>query len=72
MGKPSNIPDWLLNQLFLKHGVFNADRTAVISGHKSDGDGENPDSEPEGTFSIDLTRRPDWETIRKKLADEGF
>jgi hypothetical protein len=54
-------PAWLLSQLFLKHGVFNNDRTAVICG-----------SETLGTFSIDLTKRADWEGTKKRLADEGF
>lgn len=55
------VPAWLLSQLFLKHGVFNDDRTAVSSG-----------SEALGTFSMDLTKRADWEAIKKRLADDGF
>ena len=56
-----DVPAWLLSQLFLKHGVFNNDRTGVICG-----------SEALGTFSIDLTKRADWEGTKQRLADEGF
>ena len=61
MEDPLNDPAWLLSQLFLKNGVFNHDKTAVISGIAA------PRS-----FAIDLTKRPDWEAVRKRLADEEF
>ena len=50
----SSVPTWLLNQLFIKNGVFNQDRTAVVSGQDAP-----------HTFSIDLTQRADWEAIKK-------
>jgi len=65
MANPVQVPAWLLRRLFLKSGVFNEERTVVISG---------PQGQPTGTgtFSIDLTRRSDWEEIQRLLAQEGF
>jgi len=57
----SSVPSWLLNQLFIKNGVFNQDRTAVVSGQDAP-----------HTFSIDLTQRTDWEAIKKRLSEEGL
>ena len=73
MAEPLKVPVWLLSQLFLKGGVFNDDRTAVLSAyHPKESAVLNPGSDTHGTFSIDLTRRAGWESIKKRLADEGF
>jgi hypothetical protein len=61
MENPPNVPGWLLSQLFLKKGIFNDEKNAVISGIE----------EPHPS-SIDLTQRSDWEAVQKRLADEGF
>jgi len=65
MANPVQVPAWLLRRLFLKSGAFNEERTVVISG---------PQGQPTGTgtFSIDLTRRSDWQEIQRTLAQEGF
>jgi len=65
MANPVQVPAWLLRRLFLKSGAFNGERTVVISG---------PQGQPTGTgtFSIDLTRRSDWEEVQRLLAQEGF
>ena len=65
MPHPIEVPAWLLSRLYLKSGVLNEDRTAVISGpHEGPTRGN--------TFSIDLTMRADWEEIKRRLDEEGF
>jgi hypothetical protein len=63
MTYPVEVPDWLLGRLFLNRGVFNEERTAVISGSQE---------EPTDSFSVDLTERSDWEQIKERLANEGL
>ena len=52
MRERRDVPAWLLDHLYLKTGIFNDDETAVTSAL-------------DGPFSIDLTKRPDWQTIQK-------
>jgi hypothetical protein len=61
MENPLPVPDWLLRELFLNNGIFNDEKTAVISG-----------IEAPSPFTIDLTQRSDWQAIQKRLAEEGF
>jgi hypothetical protein len=71
MAHPSDVPRWLLNHLFLKDGIFNDDRTAVISGYDTHA-GADPGSEAHRTFTTDLATRHDWKAIQNRLADEQF
>jgi hypothetical protein len=63
MTYPVEVPDWLLDRLFLNRGVFNEERTAIISGSQEDAT---------DSFLVDLTERPDWDEIKNRLAEEGF
>ena len=54
MRERRDVPAWLLDHLYLKTGIFNDDETAVTSAL------DDPRA-----FSIDLTKRPDWQTIQK-------
>ena len=65
MPHPIEVPAWLLSRLYLKSGVLNDERTAVICGLE-----EEPMRAD--TFSIDLTMRADWEEIKRRLDEEGF
>jgi len=69
---PADVPDWLLQELDLLVGFFH-DKTTIRGrpnsyGKAVEGIGK---SSPE-SFTIDLTKRTDWKTMRKRLADEGF
>jgi hypothetical protein len=74
MANHSEVPAWLLNELFLTDGVFNHDRTTVIGRPNAHlnavvntGQGAVP-----ATVPIDLTKRADWEAIKTRLTDEGI
>jgi hypothetical protein len=63
MTYPVEVPDWLLDRLFLNRGMFNEERTAVISGSLEDAT---------DSFPVDLKGRSDWDEIKDRLAREGF
>ena len=66
-------PKWLLNEVGLLDGVFNWDRAAIVG--RPDGHNSavlNVGSGPPATVRVDLKKRADWETIQKRLTDEGF
>ncbi len=66
----AKVPSWLLKALFLNQGVFNPDRTVVISGPDPNAI-LDPEKNTPVTVSIDLTKRGDWEAVRRRLADEA-
>lgn len=63
MNYPVEVPDWLLQRLFLKRALFNEERTVVISGSQEDAT---------DSFLVDLTQRSDWDEVRNRLENEGF
>ncbi|HEX6881253.1 MAG TPA: hypothetical protein VF135_12865 [Terriglobales bacterium] len=67
------MPGWLLHELFLLDGVFNDDRT-IVTGRPNAHAGAvlNVGYGAPGRVSVDLTRRADWQSIRERLASEGF
>ena len=74
MTNHSEVPAWLLNELFLTDGVFNHGKTTVtgrpnahLSAVLNTGQGAAP-----ATVPVDLTKRVDWEAIKKRLTDEGI
>jgi len=68
---PKEAPAWLREELFLIDGVFNQDRTVVTGRPNSHASAVfNTGSGAPGTLTVDLTKRADWEAIKKRLADE--
>lgn len=63
MNYPVEVPDWLLQRLFLKRALLHEERTVVISGSQEDAT---------DSFLVDLTQRSDWDEVRNRLENEGF
>ena len=64
---------WLLNDVGLISGVFNDDRTAVDGRPDAHNSAVlNVGNGPPATVRVDLTKRNNWDAIKKRLADEKF
>ncbi len=72
MVDPTDVPDWLLEELNLSVGFF-YDKTTVrgrpTAKAKATG---NLGNGPSDTLTVDLTKRADWKMIQRRLAGEGF
>jgi len=72
MVDPMEVPDWLLKELHLSVGFF-YDKTTIrgrpTAQAKAAG---NLGNGPSDTLTVDLVKRADWKTIKKRLTDEGF
>jgi hypothetical protein len=67
-------PRWLLIEVGLTDGIFEDGGTTVVVGRPDAHNSAvlNVGNGPPKSTRVDLTKRNDWDTLKKRLTDEGF